>query len=243
MMPNTVSSSLNSQTICYKLDDSMPKLLPAPFLAAALAFSPILAQADTEVSFYGGYQTAPHSVVSGNDPEATWSGEFTAAWEGKSTAMPPYYGLRATRWRSDNWGWGGEFTHAKVYADDTTLIDNGYDRFEFTDGLNIITVNAMRRWPGKWGDKFTPYVGAGIGFAMPHVDIQAAEGAHTFGYQVTGPAVRALAGVRYEVNDRWATFTEYQGTYSMNKVDLENGGSIETNVITNALNVGISYSF
>ncbi|MEN8831056.1 MAG: outer membrane beta-barrel protein [Pacificibacter sp.] len=221
----------------------MPKLLPAPFLAAALAFSPILAQADTEVSFYGGYQTAPHSVVSGNDPEATWSGEFTAAWEGKSTAMPPYYGLRATRWRSDNWGWGGEFTHAKVYADDTTLIDNGYDRFEFTDGLNIITVNAMRRWPGKWGDKFTPYVGAGIGFAMPHVDIQAAEGAHTFGYQVTGPAVRALAGVRYEVNDRWATFTEYQGTYSMNKVDLENGGSIETNVITNALNVGISYSF
>ncbi|WP_123793937.1 outer membrane protein [Pacificibacter maritimus] len=204
---------------------------------------PSFANPETQISVYGGYQTAPHSGVSGDDPEANWSDEFTAGWDGKSFDAPAYYGARAIRWRSDNWGWGGEFTHAKVLADDSTRAENGYEKFEFTDGLNIITINAMRRWPSAWGEKITPYVGAGLGFAMPHVDIKTTGGTHTFGYQVTGPAVRAIAGASYGINDTWAMFAEYQGTYSMNKVDLDNGGTIETNVITNAVNVGFSYSF
>jgi lipid A oxidase len=151
--------------------------------------------------------------------------------------------MRATRWNSNNWGWGAEFTHAKVYADDESRTKGGYDRFEFTDGLNIITVNGMRRWPSAWGEKITPYAGGGIGFAMPHVDITATGGSHTFGYQITGPAMRLMAGVSYQLNERWAAFTEYQGTFSMNKVELDNGGSFETNVITNAINLGVSYTF
>lgn len=216
---------------------------------AALFSVPLLlalttnAQAETELSFYGGYQTAPHAVVSGNDPESTWTDKITAGWEGKSFAMPPYYGVRATRWGSNNWGWGAEFTHDKVYADDETRANGGYDRFELTDGLNIITINAMRRWPGQWGEKLTPYVGAGVGFAMPHVDIQATGGSHTYGYQVTGPAIRATAGVSYALSDQWAAFTEYQGTYSQNNIDLDNGGSLDFDVITNALNIGVSFSF
>jgi lipid A oxidase len=221
----------------------MSRSVFAALFPLVLASVPVSAHADTELSVYGGYQTAPHSGVTGNDPEATWTDEFTAGWLGKSFSMPPYYGMRAIRWRADNWGWGAEFTHSKVYADDETRSTNGYSRFEFTDGLNIVTVNGMRRWPGQWGEKITPYVGAGIGFAMPHVDIRAIGGVHTFGYQVTGPAVRATAGASYQLNDTWAAFAEYQGIYSMNKVDLENGGSFETNVITNAINVGMSFSF
>lgn len=212
-------------------------------LASLLIFPCVGAQAETELSFYTGYQTAPHSSVEGNDPEAMWADEFAAGWDGNSFVAPPYYGVRAIRWTSDTFGWGAEFTHAKIYADDSTLAANGYDRFEFTDGLNIITINAMRRWPGRWGDKVTPYVGGGVGFAMPHVDIQAAGGDHTYGYQITGPAVRATAGVNYEVNEKWSAFAEYQGTYSMNDVNLDNGGSFETNVITNALNIGLGFSF
>lgn len=221
----------------------MKRLSSKILLATFLMVISIKAQAETELSVYAGYQTAPHSVVSGNDPDATWTGDFTAGWDGKSFAPPPYYGVRAIRWTSETFGWGAEFTHAKVYANDSTRSDNGYDRFEFTDGLNIITLNAMRRWPAQWGDKITPYVGAGVGFAMPHVDIQADGGAHTFGYQVTGPAVRAIAGASYQFNDTWSAFAEYQGTYSMNSVDLENGGSLETDVITNAVNIGLGFSF
>lgn len=215
----------------------------AVFFFAVLTAIPVTAQAETELSFYTGYQTSPHSVITGDDPEATWTDTFTAAWEGKSFEAPPYYGMRATFWRSDTWGWGAEFAHDKVYADDETLSDNGYDRFELTDGLNIFTINAMRRWPAQWGEKITPYVGAGLGFAMPHVDIEATDGSHTYGYQVTGPAVRAMAGVSYAFNDRWGAFAEYQGTFSMNDIELDNGGSLETNIITNALNIGVSYSY
>lgn len=221
----------------------MTRFSPNVLLASLFILPCVGAQAETELSFYTGYQTAPHSVVTGNDPEATWTDEFTAAWDGKSFAAPPYYGMRATRWTSDTFGWGAEFTHAKVYADDETRDANGYDRFEFTDGLNIITINAMRRWPGQWGDKITPYIGGGVGFAMPHVDIRATGGSHTFGYQVTGPAVRAIAGVSYQLNEKWSAFAEYQGTYSMNKVELENGGSFDTDVITNALNIGLGFTF
>lgn len=216
--------------------------------AAALSVPLLLtlsthAQAETELSFYSGYQTAPHSVIRGDDPEATWTDEFTAGWDGKSFSMPPYYGVRATHWGSNNWGWGAEFSHDKVYADDESLGKGGYDRLELTDGHNIFTINAMRRWPGKWGEKLTPYVGGGIGFAMPHVDIQATGGSHTFGYQVTGPAIRATAGASYALSDHWAAFAEYQGTYSQNKIELDNGGSLDFKVITNALNIGVSYSF
>lgn len=215
----------------------------AVLFTTALAAIPLSANADTEISFYGGYQTAPHTVITGDDPEATWTDTFTAGWDGKSFEAPPYYGVRATLWRPNNWGWGTEVTHDKVYADDETLTTNGYDRFELTDGLNIITVNVMRRWPAQWGEKLTPYVGGGVGFAMPHVDIEATGGSHTYGYQVTGPAVRATAGVSYAINDHWGAFAEYQGTFSMNNIELDNGGSLEANIITNALNIGVSYSF
>lgn len=200
------------------------------------------ALSNIELSFYGGYQTAPHSVVSGNDPENGGALEFTAGWEGKSFAPPPYYGIRATWWQSETFGYGVEFTHAKVYANSDTLAANSYDRFELTDGLNLITVNATRRWPEKWGG-FTPYVSGGLGIALPHVDVEATGGSHTFGYQLTGPAVRLTAGVSYQINDRWSAFGEYQGSYSMNTIDLDNGGELKSNIITNALNIGISYGF
>ncbi len=60
--------------------------------AALLAAAPALAE-DVQLSIYGGYQTAPHSGVTTSDGT-----HFTAGWEGKSFASPPYYGGRATWW-------------------------------------------------------------------------------------------------------------------------------------------------
>ena len=197
------------------------------------------AQAEIELSFYSGYQTAPHSRVTGTAS----GGAFDAliGWKGKSFAPPPYYGMRAMWWQPSNIGYGIEFSHNKVYAPAAEM-PAGFSRLEFTDGLNIITANVAKRWPGAWARTITPYVGGGVGFAMPHVDVT--EGPNkTFEYQVTGPALRVTAGAKYQINERWAVFGEYQFTWSQNSADLAGGGTLDTRIITNALNVGVGFSF
>lgn len=207
-------------------------------VASLLAATPALAE--WELSFYTGTQSAPHSGVDLVDGDSTT--EFTAGWEGKPFEMPPYYGFRAVYWQTDRFGYGVDFNHAKVYADDETLSDNGFDSLEFTDGLNILTANVFYRWKDD-NRRYTPYVGAGIGASIPHVDVQPTGEEHTFGYQVTGPAVQWVAGASYDLNDRWAIFGEYKGTYSQNKAELDSGGTLETDIITNALNFGLTLNF
>lgn len=216
--------------------------LPALALGlAAGAAQPALAE--VELSFYTGYQTSPHSRVTGTRGASSGSTPFNEliGWKGKSFSMPPYYGARATWWRPDDIGFGLEFTHAKVYAPAAEM-PAGFSRLEFTDGHNIITANVSKRWTQKWGDSITPYVSGGLGIALPHVDVT--EGTNrTFGYQLTGPAVRLTAGAKYQINDRWSVFGEYQFTWSENTADLAGGGSLNTRIVTNALNVGVGFSF
>lgn len=200
------------------------------------------ALAEMELSFYGGTQSSPHSRVSGTYPGTGANYNALIGWEGKSFAPPPYYGARATWWRRPDLGFGIEFTHAKTYAPTAERTALGFNRLEFTDGLNIVTLNVTKRWKDKFGP-VTPYVGAGIGLAIPHVDVTSANGFRTFGYQVTGPAARLSAGASYALNDRWALFGEYQFTYSSNKAKLTGGGTLNTDIITNAINVGVSFSF
>lgn len=208
-------------------------------------FATVVAAQDFEASIYGGWQTAPHSNVSGQHPNI---GAFDAAvgWAGKSFAAPPYYGVRGTWWRGGDRGVAIELTHAKVYAKDADRTALGFDRLEFTDGHNIITVNYMQRWPDRWSGRlaaYTPYAGAGLGIALPHVDAQPNGGARTFGYQLTGPSMRLLAGMSRPIGDNLSAFAEYQFTFSMNEAELDGGGDLSTNIITNALNVGLSYRF
>lgn len=213
------------------------------------AFAVILATpaaAEVELSFYMGAQTAPHSRLSGS---ADFGGTPTAinrliTWEGKSFEAPPYYGVKAMYWRDTGWGYGVEVTHAKAYASAADLTALNFNRLEFTDGHNIITANVSRRWDGRWWDgRLTPFVTGGIGVAIPHVDAEPNGETRTFGYQVTGPAARIGAGVSMAINERWAAFTEYQMTYSSNDFSLDSGGSLQTNLVTNAINFGITYGF
>jgi lipid A oxidase len=201
-------------------------------ISAALATT--AARAESELSFYGGYQTAPHSTVTSPDGSTDF-----VKWLGKSFEPPPYYGVRATIWNDAGFGWGLDINHAKVYADNPASY--GYDRMEFTDGLNIITATVMQRYDAR--GRFTPYIGAGLGVAIPHVDIQPTGQAHTFGYQLTGPAIKWIAGLSMPISPRLNAFAEYTGTYSDHKVDLVSGGTLRTDMITNALNIGISLKF
>lgn len=212
------------------------------FTAIPLVLTASTVLAETELSVYTGWQTSPHSRVSGDFPGTGAAYDALIGWDGKSFAMPPYYGVRGTWWQSQSLGFGLEFTHAKVYAPDDERNVLGFDRLEFTDGLNILTANAMYRWDDAWSS-LTPYVGAGIGIAIPHVDVETAGGLKTFGYQYTGPAGRLIAGVSYDLNERYAIFGEYQFTYSSNSADLDGGGTLNTDIISNALNIGLSFRF
>lgn len=204
------------------------------------------ATAEIELSFYMGAQTSPHSRLTGS---ADFGGVPTAidrliTWEGKSFEAPPYYGVKAMYWRESGWGYGVEMTHAKAYASSADLTALGFDRLEFTDGHNILTANLSRRWDGQWWNgRLSPFVTGGLGVAIPHVDAQPTGEARTFGYQVTGPAARIGAGIAMELTTKWSAYAEYQMTYSSNKFDLDSGGSLETNLLTNALNIGVTYGF
>lgn len=197
--------------------------------------------AEIEVSVYGGIQTLPHSRVKGQHPAI---GNFDAliGWDGKSFGPPPYYGLRAMWWQPNGWGFGIELTHAKAYAPHNEMTAAGFDDLEFTDGHNLITLNAAKRWENKW-KSYTPYAGVGLGIAMPHVDVTPTGGESTYGYQMTGPVLRLTAGVTRALTDRISLFGEYQFSVSQNEAELDGGGDLSTRLITNALNVGISYSF
>ncbi len=208
---------------------------------AALTLVPGLAAAEVELSFYGGVQGAPHSGVTVRGDDVVTDNDFTAGWDGNSFDAPPYYGVRATWWRSETFGFGVDLNHTKVYADDETLAATGYEHFEFSDGLNILTLNAYRRWSDAVGG-VTPYVGGGLGIAVPRVELKDGDSI-TDEYQITGPAVALMAGASYELTDQLSLFGEYKGTFSSNEADLDTGGTLESDIVTNALNLGVSFNF
>lgn len=186
-------------------------------LAAMIAlFFPADARAEVDVQVYTGWQTAPHSNVSGNDPLGTGAFDFTAGWDGDSFAAPPHYGIRAIWWRNDLWGYDVDFNHTKVYADAETLgaggTSGGFEVLEFTDGLNALTFGVVRRWPDQWGD-ITPYAGFSVGVALPHVEVKTTSAApETSGYQLGGPAAAWRVGGYMPLSETQGLFAEYKGT-------------------------------
>lgn len=214
-------------------------------VAAATAVTVAMAvpaSAETELSLYLGWQTLPHSRLSGELPNNGGKYNELVGWKGKPFSNPPYYGARATYWTSDTLGFGVEYTHTKAYAPDAVKTKLGFGRLEFSDGHNVATVNVMKRWPEKWGN-VTPYVGGGLGLAFPHVDATHVSGSRTYGFQVTGPAMRVMAGASMPISDRFSVFGEYQFTYSQNTGTFDQGGTFKTDIKTNALNVGLSLKF
>lgn len=165
--------------------------------------------------------------------------DFTAGWEGNSFKSPPYYGVRGTWWLTDlgkpNPGLSIDYTHAKVYADDETFDKTpGWTHFEFTDRLNLLTLNGIYRFqqPDR---KWTPYVGAGVGINMPHVEVTRPSG-RTFDYEVGGVTLQAQAGITYQISERWSVFGECKGNYSFVDVPIDSGARLKTDIITNAVN-------
>ena len=194
------------------------------------------ALAESEFAVYGGGQSSPHSRVTPATGDF-----FLATWKGESMSFPIYLGLRYTEWMDDEWGWAVNYSHTKAKANATTLATNDYSRLEFTDGANPVTLVALRRFaPMNGGIK--PYLGVGAGISVPHVEVQRTGGVRTYEYQYGGPVLTGLAGFKYPLNDRWDLLTELHVHYMMLDVKVD-GGRLKTNLVTNALNLGVSYRF
>jgi hypothetical protein len=114
----------------------------------------------------------------------------------------------------------------------TNLMFNGVYTFTQSDGS------------GLWG-KFTPFVGAGLGF-LQEADIDAKIGGGERQYSDTWiPSVQFLTGVTYEVNESWSVFAETRYHYA-GEVELK---SSKDNTVLKANYdgfsgiVGVRYSF
>lgn len=232
--------------------------------AAALSLSCAPAAAELQFSAYWGYGPSHDSDVTVVQPNGTNLTLGSVNWDDDSfdpDSGPPYYGLRLTYWKptKPNWGIALDYTHAKVKPDLSQTVtatgtrdgaavnaqeplSNTVSKLEFTDGLNLLTLNLLYRWekPNRW----TPYVGAGVGLSIPHVEFRRNNGGpQTFEYQVTGVAVQGLAGLEKRFSDRWGLFGEYKISYSDNDADLTGGGTLETEVVTHHLIFGLTYHF
>ena len=173
--------------------------------------------------------------------------ERSVDWDGNSFEMPPYWGVRGTYWlgRASPWGVAIELTHTKAAADLDFATDPTYSRLEFTDGNNLLTVNLLYRFNSVLNGTLMPYAGAGLGVAIPHVEVvlKAFPDQKTFEYQLAGAAAQALVGFEYRLNESWSLFSEVKLSYSHLNADLAGGGQITTHLWSPQLALGLSYRF
>lgn len=211
--------------------------------AASVVFLavPGAARAEFLLGIYGGISGTLDSDVD-VESGATDLTLDDVPFDGESFDSPIYYGVRGTYWLEGMPSYGVmlDFTHAKAVADEGEIAPT-FDELQFSHGLNTLTLNGLYRHPLSW---ITPYAGVGVGVSVPHVEIDlAGGGSSTDGYQFGGLAAQALAGMEFPLGDRFALFAEYKFSYTPLDIDLDGGGSLETDLFTNQAMLGLSVRF
>jgi hypothetical protein len=191
------------------------------------------------VAGYGGAPYIHPSDVKFSKPGATDLTAHGVHWEGRPFKSPIYYGIRTIRWGGAG-VLGGmlDFTHSKAIAlraqelrfsgirngrpmTDRATVGDTFRHFEFSHGHNTLTVNGLLRLasllPG-----LAPYLGAGVGVALPHTEIQFLDdSARTYEYQYVGPAAQVLIGMELKL-PRLSLFIEYKFTIASYDAPLTN---------------------
>lgn len=211
--------------------------------AAALFITSIIGAyaGDLQISAYGGVNETHDSDVK--------IGPVTHAdvpWDGLSFEAPVYWGVRGTYWTdaTPDWGFAVDFTHAKVKA---ASLPPNVTRLEFTDGLNLLTFNAIRRWDNI-GQGFDFYAGAGLGLSIPYVEVTTVNNhgsgaGETLNYRFGGPAIQMLAGTHFELVDNVHLFGEYKLSHNWLDASIHGGQRVKTKLLTHHAVVGVSYTF
>ena len=226
----------------------MSRSLRAVALAVAgVCISSVPALAEMQVSVYGGANWNFSSDVKLSGAPGLADDNRSVDWDGASFGMPPYWGVRGTYWlsKSSSWGFAIDYTHQKASADINFGADDTYDRLEFTDGNNLVMFEVLYRFNPMMKGALVPYVGAGAGLTIPHVEVtlDPPNSTRTFEYQCCGAAAQILAGLEYKLNGTWSLFTEAKLSYSHVSADLNGGGELETDLWSPAVAVGLTYRF
>jgi lipid A oxidase len=241
--------------------------------AAAFAAGTVLATAANagtwQVSVYGGWNGSFNSDVHFTGANTDWTVQ-NVPWDGVSWAKSggaPYYGYRLTYWPTawQNFGIAIDYTHAKIRAvrdatvnysgtingstfDGSNQIQNLFDVLEYTDGLNLVFADGLYKLHPV--GRFHPYVGAGLGISIPHVEVTGVGGGggtppfqRTFAYEFGGVAAEALIGADVQISKRFSLFGEYKLSYAKVDSPMTGGYTIHTTTITNHLLAGLSFSF
>lgn len=216
------------------------------FAIAGVCLCSLPASAETQISVYGGANWNFKSDVTLSN-SAIGNDDRSIGWDGGSFGMPPYWGVRGTYWLSKNspWGFAIEYTHQKAVADLDFATDPKYSHLEFTDGNNLVMLEALYRFSPMMNGTLVPYVGAGVGVTVPHVEVtlRTVPADRTFEYQCCGFAAQIMAGLEYKLNNMWSLFTEAKLSYAHIDADLSGGGSLETDLWSPAVAVGLTYRF
>ncbi|MGI9343431.1 MAG: outer membrane protein [Gammaproteobacteria bacterium] len=225
------------------------------------------APADSTASLLIGTGWNADSVVrysTSTDTDLTFD---DVAWDTDPFGTPPYYAFRVTHWfdRAPGWGWALDFTHAKMISEQDRLtrvsglrdgmrvdgierVGDTFQELEFSDGHNIVTLNALRRWQPFATDTVSPlrnaalYAGGGLGIAVPHVEVRTVDNL-THEYQYAGPALQLMTGAGMPLGDRWSLQVEYRLTWAELKTELNGGGELSTDALTHHVNFGIGFDF
>jgi opacity protein-like surface antigen len=231
-------------------------------LALALLAAHGAACAQTLFSLYTGSSSTRDGELHIRQPaigtDATIGG---VRWEARPFRPAPYYGLRLMRFFDDRpeWGVALDYTHYKVYAQTernvsvsgtwqgapvatTATMSQYVQRFEISHGVNLVSLNVIRRWPGSGERGLQPYLGAGIGHYLLHAESSVAGRSHETGYQGSGIGYQLLAGLHYGVSDRLGVFAETKFDRGTATVDIADG-SARTRLHSLHLVAGLSYRF
>ncbi len=213
--------------------------LATTLLFLYIAFTPP-AHADWQFMFYLGHSFTQPGRIHVNDPHQPRD-IAPVKWLDQSLRPPLYYGLRINYWLQSEAGAGVglDFTHAKIIARLPEIpeeeIDNNQPilhKLALTHGYNFLTVNALARSDTiNSGERY--YTGAGIGFAVPHVELHYGS-IQIDNYRYSGLVAQALAGVQYQ-----EMVVEYKVSRGWLRLDLEEGSWLGVEPITHHFDLGL----
>jgi lipid A oxidase len=178
--------------------------------------------------------------------------------------FPPSGAATKEEARNGAWGIALGYTHAKAVVDQTQVVrqsgtrqgtpvngnfpvSDSIDAYQLSHGHNFLTLNGMYRWILEQRDRtilgrLHPYLGAGAGLVFPHVEATV-NGSVTNEFQIAGPALQAYFGLDFDIVGPLNAFAEYKLNWADVTSELNGGGSIQSEIWTHQLIVGLTLRF
>jgi hypothetical protein len=220
------------------------------------------------LSFYTGTsRTLRSDIHIVQDAIGTDANYRDVGWDPKPFEGSVFYGIRLSYYLPNNprLGFELDFNHYKAYGrvheqrqldgvwlgepvNGVETVADRMDRFNLTNGINIITPGVLyrgmlHRSPAFPDGRIQPYVGGGpsIHFIVPlnNVNQRTNDKRRTYsgiGYQIQG-------GVNYGIAPRFSIFAEGKFTQGMAHVNVADGGWAETGIKSFLAVAGLTYGF